>query len=382
MILYGPKTKIGSIIAAGIVVIVAATLFSGAGVLAAKPLDNFQGHPPFHVKHHSTGGPVGLDPATIKSIYNLANAGAGHGTIAIVDAYDSPTAQSDLNTFSAQFGLPQCTSANPCFEKHKMTPSIRANSGWALEASLDTQWAHAIAPGAKILLVEARTASGNDLLNAVNYARNRSDVVAISMSWGGGEFSSEASYNSYFLSAYGASFFASSGDSGSGVSWPAVSPNVIGVGGTTLSLSTAKTLLSEVAWSGSGGGVSLYEPQPSYQATVDIPSSNGKRVVPDVAYNADPNSGVAVYDSTAYQGQSGWFQVGGTSAGAPQWAAIKAIGGNAYNPRLYQDAKLPNSSSFFRDIISGNNGSCGVACTASSGYDMVTGLGSPVTTSF
>lgn len=353
--------------------------FNGSTALAAQPLDHFQGYPPAHVKRNSSTTVVGLDPATIKSVYALS--GTGSGTIAIIDAYDAPTAQADLNTFSTQFGLPRCTTTNPCFEKHLMVPHLKANSGWALEASLDTQWAHAIAPGAKILLVEARSASGSDLLSAVNYARSRADVVAVSMSWGSNEFSSEAAYDNYFTSSYGASFFASSGDSGTGTSWPAVSPNVIGVGGTTLNLSSTKSLLSETAWSGSGGGVSSYEPEPGYQSAYGVLSGN-KRAVPDVAYNADPNSGVAVYDSTSYQGQYGWFQVGGTSAGAPQWAAIKALGGSAYSGKLYQDAKLANASSFLRDITGGTNGACGAICTAATGYDTVTGLGSPVTSVF
>lgn len=362
-------------------VISAAFIFTATKVLAAKPLDNFQGHPPFHVGRHSTSAPVGLSPSTIKSAYNLTSAGNGSGTIAIVDAYDAPSAQSDLNTFSSQYGLPVCNSANPCFEKHVMAPRLKANSGWALEASLDTQWAHAIAPGAKILLVEAKSSSGTDLLNAVNYARGRTDVVAVSMSWGGGEFSSEASYDSYFTSSFGARFFASSGDSGTGAEWPAVSPNIVGVGGTTLNLSSG-TFVSETAWNGSGGGVSVYENQPSYQATYGVTGSNGKRAVPDVSYDADPASGVSVYDSTSYQGQSGWFQVGGTSAGAPQWAGIQALGKSVSSAQIYQDAKLSTASSFLRDITSGINGTCGAVCTATTGYDMVTGLGSPLTASF
>ncbi len=369
----------GFSILALVTVVGAATLFASSSVLAAKPLDSFEGHLPMHINRHSAGGPVGLDPATIKAIYNLNGAGTGSGTIAIVDAYDSPTVQNDLNVFSTQYGLPQCSTANPCFEKHAMAPRIKANTGWALEASLDTQWAHAIAPGAKVLLVEARSASGTDLLNAVTYARNRADVVAVSMSWGGGEFSSEAINDTSFTSNHGVSFFAASGDSGSGAEWPAVSPNVIAVGGTTLNLSATKTLVSETAWSGSGGGISSYEPLPSFQSVYGVTGTNGKRAVPDVSYNADPNSGVAVYDSTSYQGQSGWFQVGGTSAGAPQWAAIKALGNTAFNAQLYQDAKASNSSSFFRDITAGTNGSCGVVCKATASYDTVTGLGSPLT---
>jgi subtilase family serine protease len=260
-----------------------------------------------------------------------------------------------------------------------MSKKIPPNSGWALEAALDTQWAHAIAPNAKILLIEAKSASLTDLLAAVDYARSRSDVVAISMSWGGNEFSGESNYDYHFTSIYGATWFASSGDSGNGVSWPAVSSKVIAVGGTKLTFNLDGSLLSETAWSGSGGGLSLYEPEPSYQVLYNVPNANGKRAVPDVSYNADPNSGVSVYDSTLIQGQRGWFQIGGTSAGAPQWAAIKSLGLSASNDKFYTDATTAYPS-YFRDITSGTNGACVLYCTAATGYDYVTGLGSPLTT--
>lgn len=324
------------------------------------------------------GNPVGLSPQQIKAAYNLPSTG-GANTIAIVDAYDYPTAENDLNVFSYQFGLPLCTSANGCFEKHSMVGNLGSNSGWALEESLDIEWAHAIAPNAKILLVEAASANGNDLLNAVNYARNRADVVAVSMSWGGAEFSGESSYDSYFTSPYGAAFFASSGDSGTGVQWPAVSANVVGVGGTTLKMS-GNTVVSETAWSGSGGGLSKYESEPSFQSAYGIPSPNGFRGVPDVSYDADPSTGVPVYDSTPYSGQSGWFQLGGTSVGSPQWAAIRSLGTNVFDGKFYSDAKT--STSYFRDIVSGSNGSCVTYCTALVGYDYVTGLGSPLTVNY
>lgn len=349
-----------------------------SSALADAPLDGFQAHPPIKIKDYATSSPVGLTPAKIRTVYNLPSTG-GTGTIAIIDAYDGPTIENDLNVFSSQFNLPSCTTTNGCFEKHRMANKIRADSGWALEEALDTQWAHAIAPNAKILLVEAKSASGTDLLAAVDYARNRSDVIAISMSWGGSEFSTESSSDSHFISPYGASFFASSGDGGHAVSWPAVSKNVIGVGGTSLTFNTSGALLSETAWNGSGGGLSAYETQPSYQQTYGIPNANGKRAVPDVSYDADPNSGFSVYDSTTTQGQRGWFQVGGTSAGAPQWAAIKALGNSVSLSKLYNDAKL---SGYLRDILSGTNGSCAIFCTATANYDYVTGLGSPLTTSY
>ncbi|SRR6266568_269262 len=350
------------------------------------PLDTFEGHPPVHIKGHATAAPVGLSPQQLYPVYHLTASG-GSGTIAIIDAYDDPSVQSDVNTFSSLFELPTlttCTSATQttCFEKHKMAGNVRVNSGWALEESLDTQWAHAIAPSAHILLVEAKSSSGTDLLNAVSFARNRSDVVAISMSWGGSEFSGESSYDPYFTSPYGATFFASAGDSGTGVQWPAVSVNVTGVGGTTLGYTNGQ-FSSETAWSGSGGGRSQYVTEPSYQATYGVALANGFRAVPDVSFDADPATGVAVFDSTSYQGQSGWFQVGGTSLGAPSWAAIRSRGGaTVKNQQFYQDASSANYANVLRDVTTGTNGSCGFYCTATQQYDYVTGLGSPLTVSF
>ena len=134
---------------------------------------------------------------------------------------------------------------------------------------------------------------------------------------------------------------------------------------------------SETAWSGSGGGLSKYESEPSYQTTYGVSGANGKRVVPDVSYDADPNSGVSVYDSTPYSGAKGWWQVGGTSAGAPQWAAIQSLGLSVSNNNFYQDAKSASYPTYFRDIISGSNG-----YPATTGYDLVTGLGSPLTTAY
>jgi subtilase family serine protease len=341
-------------------------------ISSAQPTNDWSAHSMLRVHRAATSGPTGLSPAQIRAAYNLPSTG-GTGTIAIIDAYDDPTVQNDLYVFSQQFGLPLPDSTN--FEKHMMASRISTNGGWALEISLDVQWAHAIAPNAKILLVEAKSASLTDLLAAVDYARKRSDVVAISMSWGASEFSSESAYDSYFTSSYGATFFASSGDNGKGVIWPSVSPNVVAVGGTTLTFS-GDSLVSETAWSGSGGGVSKYEAEPSYQTTYGVSGTNGKRAVPDVSYDADPYSGVSVYDSTPYGGAKGWWQVGGTSAGAPQWAAIQSLGLSVSNSNLYQDA-LASCPSYFRDIISGSNG-----YSAGPGYDLVTGLGSPLTTSY
>jgi hypothetical protein len=214
----------------------------------------------------------------------------------------------------------------------------QTDPGWALEISLDVEWAHAIAPGAKILLVEAATTSYNDIINAVDYARNQIGVVAVSMSWGSEEFQPEAIFDSYFTTPYGhlggsngfggfnlpggVTFVAASGDYGSPPEWPAISPNVLAVGGTTLNLDANGNYQFETPWLFSGGGISAYEPRPYYQT--GTPSSN-LRTNPDVGFNADPRSGFAVFDSVGVSGFSGWLRVGGTSAGAPQWAALIAI---------------------------------------------------------
>ena len=339
-------------------------------VKAAKPENEWRASLFFYCRPASHRGSDPLSPSQIKGAYNLYSVTGGAGTtVAIVDAYDDPTIASDLVTFSNYFSLP---AAN--FVEHKMATTISANSGWALEISLDVEWAHAIAPNATILLVEAKSNSLTDLLAAVSYAQSYPGVKAVSMSWGGSEFSTETSYDSYF-SATGITFFASSGDNGAGVIWPSSSPNVVGVGGTTLNLNSNGGVISETAWSGSGGGVSAYETQPTYQTNYGL--TYARRAVPDVSYDANPNTGVYVYDTTPYEGSSGWWMVGGTSVGAPQWAAIQALGLSADNINFYTDAASSSYASYFRDITSGSNG-----YPAGVGYDLVTGLGSPVTTSF
>ena len=261
--------------------------------------------------------PTSLTPSQIRDAYGFdpgSQTGAGV-TIAIVDAYNDPTIQSDLATFDSQY-MPGLPAANLTVAIPQGTP--RTDPGWALEISLDVEWAHAIAPGAKIVLVEAQTNSISNLLNAVDYAARPTNLVGgagaqvVSMSWGGSEFPSELGYDGHF-NVPGVTFLASAGDR-AGAEWPAVSPNVIGVGGTTLQLNSDYTINSETAWSSSGGGFSRYEPPPSYQSGLNGGRGYSQRATPDVAYDADPNTGVAVYDSTSYSGLSGWFQVGGTSA--------------------------------------------------------------------
>lgn len=375
--------------------------------------------PPFRVKvlgylpngkpQLSTPSPTGLGPAAVASVYRLSglsgSSGAGAGqTIALIDAYQDPNALSDLNTWNAAYGyksMSSCTATSPsgpCFEQVSPQGTPKVNSGWALEESLDIEWAHAEAPAAKIVLVQAASSSDANLFGAVQYAT--SVVVGateVSMSFGSSEFSGETTYDSSFTTTSGTLFTASSGDSGHGTEYPAASPNVIAVGGTTLngcSGTSCPGFTGESAWSGSGGGISTYESIPGYQsgytgpvygvvsgATVPISSlTGGKRGIPDVSFEADPNTGVSIYDSTNYHGQSGWFTVGGTSVGAPNWAGILAAGAAAGASALQGDSNIyqSGSSTTLRDITSGSNGSCGTDCTAGTGYDLVTGLGSPI----
>jgi subtilase family serine protease len=342
---------------------------------AAYHFGDYRAHSPLKIYATTGKTPVGMTPDLIKSIYNLPASG-GKGTIAIIGAYHSATVEKDLADFDAHFNLPACTTKNHCLKKHSVGSGKKSDSGWALETALDVEWAHAIAPSAKILLVEAATPSGANLLKAVDYAAKQKGVVAISMSWGGAEFPEEVSLDSHFVSKSGASFFASSGDSGTGASWPASSPNVIGVGGTSISVGKNGALKKESAWSGSGGGVSTYENAPQYQSDYSIPKSQGMRAIPDVAYDADPASGFPIIHAGV------WRTVGGTSAGAPQWAAIAALGSGVAAGTLYADKASGNPGDYFRDIVSGSNGSCGYYCKARSRYDYITGLGTPQTVNF
>ena len=347
--------------------------------------NSWMASPCFRVHGNATVTPLassGYSPSQINSAYNLPSTGGAGTTIAIVDAYNDPTVTSDLATFSTYFGLPAAT-----FVEHKIgSPSNNGN--WAIEISLDVEWAHAIAPQATILLVEATTNGMTDLMNAVNYATSSSTpgalgipkVVALSMSWGGSESSTQLTFDSTFNSALSSGIvcFASAGDTGGEVIFPASSPYVVGVGGTTLNLNSGGAVTSETAWSDSGGGPSTIENEPSYQLTYGVQGTNGHRGVPDVSYDADPSTGVLVYDSTPYEGDTGWWEVGGTSAGSPQWAGIQALGLSTGNANFYVDAKSTSYPAYFRDITSGSNG----PHSAVPGYDLVTGLGSPLTTNF
>jgi subtilase family serine protease len=303
-------------------------------------------------------------------------------TIALVDAYDDPTAEADLATFSTNFGLPACTTANGCFKLVYAggTQPLADTSGWSNEIAIDTQWAHAMAPEAAIMLVEAQSNSMRDLIAGVDAAVQNGATV-VSMSWISSEIPDESQVDTHF-NVTGVTFVAASGDSGHGVGYPSASPFVVAVGGTTLTVNANGSWASETAWSGSGGGASAFESEPSYQMSVQ---TTGRRGVPDVAYDGDPNTGVSSYNSNACGAcLTGWEQWGGTSIGTPQWAALFAIA-NAKRVKTGkatltqpQIVLYAAGEAAYHEITSGSNGTCGSECTAGPGYDFVTGLGSPI----
>lgn len=310
--------------------------------------------------------------------------------MAVADAYKDPRIVSDVNTFSAQFGLPKiCGTAgtrSPCFDFKVTAPDGTAgqNPDWALETSLDVEWIHAIAPRATIRLVTAHDASFASMWATVTDAAALRPG-AISISWGdsAGEFSGESYYDWHCELAHSVCV-AATGDFGHPGEYPAYNPRVLAVGGTTLQLSSGGTVTSEVAWSSSGGGQSYFEPKPRAQQGVTPGSHRG---IPDISFDADPSTGVAVYDTVPYDGQAGWFQVGGTSVGAPAWSAIlaaadqlrAAAGKSPLTSSGGQAARaVYAATSALGDITTGPpNGACPVECQAGPGYDFVTGLGSP-----
>jgi subtilase family serine protease len=374
--------------------------FLSIAVLAQtlEPLPAPEGfaNPAYHARPSALSTkPTGLFPGIVQRFYGferLAGNGAGQ-TIAIIDAFDDPNIESDLAVFTQQAGVSPCTTADGCFTKAYASGRQPApNVSWALETALDVEWAHAIAPAAKILLVEAADNNFVNLLSAVNYAIAGGANV-VSMSFGGPEFSQQTILDSTFQTS-NVSFVASTGDSGAGVNYPAASPYVLAVGGTSPETNMAGARYGESAWSYSGGGQSLYELKPVPQLNFGLRAGTPFRSVPDVAYIGDPVQGVAVY-STYYMGTTlsgGWYQVGGTSAGAPQWAAILAIinservkAGKRVLAASYSYGTLDAIYSlaggeynrYFYDVQSGANGYCGKPCIAGPGYDVVTGLGSP-----
>jgi subtilase family serine protease len=333
--------------------------------------------------------PRGETPASIASVYSLTGQLAGAGVIVIVDAFHYPTALGDFNHFSQQFGLPLEASSDPLNANNQVFQVIyahgkpRDNCGWAQEAALDIEWAHAMAPNAKIVLVEAKTNSFANLFQAVDVASSIANTQEVSMSWGGSEFSSEAGNDGHFTHP-GIVYFAASGDTGGATIYPGVSPNVVSAGGTRINRNASGTFVSETGWSGSGGGPSKYESRPSYQNIIQTIVNNA-RGVPDYSFDADPNSGVSVYDSTSCQGSSGWLVFGGTSVSSPSLAGIvNSAGSNTSSAAelsmLYQSVSNNGSTingANFRDILGGTAGSF----SAKAGWDFVTGIGSTITLS-
>lgn len=349
--------------------------------------------------------PLGTAPSASQA----ATMGAGQ-TIYIVNAHHNPNAAAELAAFNAKFGLPACsaksispTASLPLASAPKTgcefsvvystaagamtTAAPSYNSGWATETALDVQWAHATAPYARIVLIEAPDASVGSLTNAVRLA-NSMGQGAVSMSFGAAEGSWGPSYDSTFTGS-GMSYFAATGDNGASVSWPSSSANVVAVGGTSLSYSGVGTR-SETVWSGTGGGVSSFVAKPTYQsATVPGLGTPAKRSVADVAFNANPNTGQYVATIAPGATAPSWISAGGTSLSTPQWAGISAAANavralaakptlGAPNPTLYGSiATVPGTyAASFLDVSSGTNGTCS-GCGGKSGYDIPTGLGTP-----
>jgi hypothetical protein len=315
-------------------------------------------------------GPFGYGPAQLQDAYGLTSVAAAYGadqTVAIVDAYDLPTAEATLATYRAQYGLPPCTSAGGCFRKVDQnggTTYPAYNSGWAGEIALDIEAVSAICPHCHILLVEAATSNFSDLGAAVNRAAALG-ATQISNSYGNAEFSHETSLESYFDHP-GVAITVSSGDNGYGVEYPAASQHVTAVGGTSLTAAASARGWSETAWAGSGSGCSQYIAKPAWQT--DLPCA--RRSVADVSAVADPATGLAIYSGGV------WGVYGGTSASAPIVAAAYALTGSSA-----AGGSFPyDHSGWFNDVTSGANAaSCtfNYLCIAGVGFDGPTGMGTP-----
>jgi Subtilase family len=339
------------------------------------------------VNPHYTGSGVGggYAPADLRSAYNLPSATAGSGqTVAIVDAFDDPNAEADLAKYRSQYGLSACTAGNGCFRKVNQSGGSTyplPDAGWAVEISLDLDMASAACPNCHVLLVEASTNSFNDLATAENQAVTLG-ATEVSNSWAGEEFAEETSLDSNFHHP-GVPITVSAGDLGYGVEYPAASPYVIAVGGTSLNKASNSRGWSETAWTGTGSGCSAYEPKPAWQTDKGC----AQRTNTDVSAVADPKTPVSVADTYKLPAEfskpaPGWTLVGGTSASSPLIAGTMALA-NAYTrsfagaAALYTEA-AQNGTGALDDVLSGSNGSCGnYLCNAGPGYDGPTGLGSP-----
>ncbi|MGE7433403.1 putative Ig domain-containing protein [Kitasatospora sp. NPDC001175] len=323
--------------------------------------------------------PSGYGPSDLASAYNLPSSAGSGATVAIVDAQDDPNAESDLAAYRSQYNLPACTTANGCFKKVDQNGGSNyptADSGWAGEISLDVDMVSAICPNCHILLVEANSANMSDLGAAVNEAVALG-AKYVSNSYGGSEDSTDPSSDSSYFNHPGVAITVSSGDSGYGVEYPAASQYVTSVGGTSLSRASNARGWSESVWGsssggeGAGSGCSAYDPKPSWQSD----SGCSMRTVADVSAVADPATGLAVYQT---YGGSGWAVYGGTSASSPIIASVYALAGTpaaGSSPASYPYSHTGS----LNDVTSGANGSCSPSylCTAGTGYDGPTGLGTP-----
>ncbi|MFJ1810247.1 MULTISPECIES: peptidase S8 [unclassified Streptomyces] len=333
----------------------------------------------------AAAGPTGYGPSDLQDAYGLTGAASSNGsgeTLAIVDAYDDPNAAADLAKYRTYYGLPACTVANGCFKKVSQSGSTTslpsADSGWAEEESLDLDMASAVCPNCKILLVEATSSSMANLGKAVNEAVTLG-AKFVSNSYGGSESSSDTSYDTSYFKHAGVAITVSAGDEGYGAEYPAASKYVTSVGGTALSTSSTTRGWTEKVWNtssteGTGSGCSAYDAKPTWQTDTGC----SKRTISDVSAVADPATGVSVYDS--YGVTAGWYTFGGTSASAPIIAAVYALAGTPGSsdyPAAYPYA----DTSALNDVTSGSNGTCSSSaaylCTAKSGYDGPTGLGTP-----
>jgi subtilase family serine protease len=344
--------------------------------------------------------PSGYGPAQFHGAYALGTSAPPAQTIAIVDAYDDPSVRNDLTSYDSTFGIPDlptcpstATTTTSCFLKVNQSgatsPLPSKSSGWALEIALDVETAHQICQNCKIVLVEASSNSGANL-DAAEQTAVKLGATEISNSWGtSSEYSGETSENAFF-NHKGIAITVASGDNGyERFGFPAASPDVVDAGGTTLKVSQENGVYAwagETTWSGSGSGCSLYFSAPAWQPTAagwSATGCGGARGVADVAADANPNTGAAVYDTTRYNGRSGWFQVGGTSLASPLIAGVYALAGNAASAEA-DPSGYPASIAYahplaLHDITEGSStGTCSTtACKAATGYDGPTGLGSP-----
>jgi subtilase family serine protease len=320
--------------------------------------------------------PAGYGPADLRDAYKLPLTGGAGQTIAIVDAFDNPNAETDLAIYRQQYGLPACTTANGCFKKinqrGQASPLPTADAGWGVEIALDVDMVSAACPSCDILLVEGDDATFEDLGAAVDQAV-KSGAAAVSNSYGADEFRGMDTAAAHYVHP-GVPILASSGDDGfRAASFPAVLNNVIAVGGTSLARTANARGWSETAWSGAGSACSAWIPKPAWQHDDNC----RMRTVADVSAVADPRTGVAVYDTFDPGVPPGWLVVGGTSASSPFVAGVFGVAGNARS--------FNNASSFYNqgkdlfDVVGGSNGFCGgdYLCTGLAGYDAPTGMGSP-----